>query len=232
MSSVKPIPLFRPNIQLQVPEHYGAILERYKPYSMVADNPGLFCENLLLMDFIGQNVNGDFVECGTWKGGMSCAMMAVGGSSRQYHFFDSFEGLPDAQDIDGPLALQYQLNTDSPLYHDNCRADYDEFLQLIYAQEVPRANIHVYKGWFEQTLLQYPESPIAVLRLDGDWYESTMNCLQHLFAHVVEGGIVVLDDYDAWDGCARATHDFLSQRQLNYRISRTPLSNIAYIQKR
>jgi hypothetical protein len=70
-----------------------------------------------------------------------------------------------------------------------------------------------------------------VLRLDGDWYDSTIACLKQLYQHVVPGGIVILDDCDAWDGCARATHDFLSQHGSRSRIFRTPLTNIAYIQK-
>jgi hypothetical protein len=50
---------------------------------------------------------------------------------------------------------------------------------------------------------------IAVLRLDADWYESTITCLTHLYPHIAPGGIVIIDDYKEWDGCARAVHEFL-----------------------
>jgi hypothetical protein len=71
---------------------------------------------------------------------------------------------------------------------------------------------YLVKGWFDQTL---PKStiydPIAVLRLDGDWYDSTLTCLENLFSRVSTGGLVIIDDYYTWDGCARAVHDFLSR---------------------
>lgn len=225
------IPRFIPKIEMSVPAHYSGIYEKYKRFSMVADNPQLFMENLFLMDFIRRSVEGDFVECGTWKGGMSCGMMSVGGDARNYHFFDSFEGLPEAQEIDGVAALEYQKNTASPLYRDNCAADYQEFLDLVYTQNVPDEHIHVYKGWFSETLASYPGHKISVLRLDGDWYDSTIQCLNALYHHVAPGGIILLDDYDAWDGCARAVHDFLGSNQSRSRIMRTPLMQIAYIQK-
>ena len=74
-------------------------------------------------------------------------------------------------------------------------------------------------GWFHETLTTFtlPE-PIALLRLDADWYDSTMVCLENLFDRVAPGGLVVLDDYFAWDGCSRALHDFLSRRSAAEKI--------------
>ena len=76
------------------------------------------------------------------------------------------------------------------------------------------------RGWFEETLRDFaPPSPIAVLRLDGDWYESTTVALEALFRHVAPDGIVIVDDYYAWDGCSRAVHDFLSRNGLTARLT-------------
>lgn len=77
----------------------------------------------------------------------------------------------------------------------------------------------ILKGWFEKTLpgLRVPEG-IAVLRLDGDWYESTMTCLRQLYPQLNPGALVVVDDYHAFEGCARALHDFLSEGKLGRRI--------------
>jgi O-methyltransferase len=61
--------------------------------------------------------------------------------------------------------------------------------------------------------------PIAILRLDGDWYESTTVALENLFKYVADDGIVVIDDYYAWDGCSRAVHDFLSRHHSSARLS-------------
>jgi O-methyltransferase len=72
---------------------------------------------------------------------------------------------------------------------------------------------------------------IAVLRLDGDWYDSTMLCLEHLFPLVVPGGLMLIDDYYTWDGCARAVHDYLSREQAAERIEKTS-GGVAYIVRR
>jgi O-methyltransferase len=87
------------------------------------------------------------------------------------------------------------------------------------------------KGWFQDTVpkLALPE-PIALLRLDGDWYESTMDCLLGLYDRVAPLGVIVLDDYHFWEGCTRAVHDFLSRRQLVARIRGSP-HGVAYILK-
>ena len=73
--------------------------------------------------------------------------------------------------------------------------------------------------------------PIAVLRLDADWYASTMICLQKFWDHILPNGIVLIDDYYYWDGCALAVHDFLSQRKIANRIRQGPVGGVAYIQK-
>ena len=198
---------------------------------MIANDPRVFYENLMIIDHFATHTGGSLVECGTWRGGMACAMMALAGAGRDYHFYDSFEGLPDAVELDGKSALKYQEDTQSPNYHDYCRASYDEFLELIYKQGVAKNSISVYKGWFEETVSNYSGGPISVLRLDGDWYESTMTCLQALFPFVSFGGVVIIDDYEAWDGCARAVHDYLSSIGSRSRIDRTPLSHVTFIQK-
>lgn len=78
------------------------------------------------------------------------------------------------------------------------------------------------KGWFSDTLPGFvPPGPIGILRLDGDWYESTMTCLEALYDHVAPRGIIVIDDYYTWDGCTRAVHDFLSKRSLSIRIQQS-----------
>lgn len=231
MNPDRPQHRFRPAIQISLPPRYREIFERYKDYSMIAGDPRTFYENLMLVDHFAAHTAGCLVECGTWRGGMACAMMALAGAERDYHFFDSFEGLPDVTEQDGHSAFQYQRDTHSPNYHDNCRADYNEFLNLIHQQDVPAERISVYKGWFDETVGGYSGGPISVLRLDGDWYKSTMTCLQTLFPLVSFGGVVIIDDYEAWDGCARAVHDYLSSTNSRSRIDRTPLSHVTFIQK-
>ena len=91
-------------------------------------------------------------------------------------------------------------------------------------------SFHLVKGWFSDTLPAFnPPDSIALLRLDGDWYDSTMTCLDSLFDKVAPSGLILLDDYYAWDGCSRALHDFLSRRSAPERIR--SLGNICYLRK-
>lgn len=175
-----------------------------------------YLDNLLLAERVA-HLAGCVVECGVWRGGMSAGLARVLGPKRTYFLFDSFEGLPPAKEIDGEAAVRWQQDTTSPMFHDNCtaRADFAARAMKLAGVDSP----HLIKGWFDQTLPSFtPPEPICLLRLDGDWYESTMVCLEALFDYVVPGGLVVLDDYYAWDGCSRALHDFLSRRSATERI--------------
>ena len=176
----------------------------------------IFVGNLFLSDNI-RHIEGSIVECGVWRGGMSAAMAEFLGPDRKYYLFDSFEGLPSAKEIDGENALAWQKNTSSPTYFDNCKAE------IKYAEEcmsMSKSKIYeIRKGWFSETLPAFPyNESIALLRLDGDWYESTMDCLKNLYPKVNKGGLIIIDDYYAWDGCCRAIHDFLSENNLCERI--------------
>ncbi len=191
-----------------------SVYELLKEFTMI--QPRVFVENLTLAELV-REVPGCVVECGVWRGGMSAGMGKVLGPGRDYFLFDSFEGLPPAREIDGQAALEWQSAKDGPAYYDNCAAE------TKYAEKAMRQagikSFHLKKGWFEQTLPGFkPPAPIALLRLDGDWYDSTMVCLSHLFDFVTPGGLIILDDYYTWDGCSRALHDFLSRRSAAERI--------------
>jgi O-methyltransferase len=89
----------------------------------------------------------------------------------------------------------------------------------------------IVKGWFAQTLSRTAiDERIAILRMDGDWYDSTLCILENLFHQVVPGGCVIVDDYHCWDGCARAVHDFLSREKRPERI-RTFNDRVAFMVK-
>jgi O-methyltransferase len=176
-----------------------------------------FLRNMQIVDE-RRHVKGCVVECGVWRGGMSAGMAEVLGPDREYFLFDSFEGLPPATEPDGEVAKNWQQDTQSATYFDNCRAPIAFAERAMKLSGVPKYKL--VKGWFENTLPQFvPPGPIAILRLDGDWYESTMSALEALFKHMARDGIVILDDYYAWDGCSRAVHDFLSRHQSTARLT-------------
>lgn len=201
------------------------VYRRYRDFTM--NTPSIFARNLALCAVKAPAI-GCIVECGVWRGGMSAGMADVL-PGRLHLLFDSFEGLPPAQDIDGENAISWQNNTSAPSYFDNCRAERS------YAERAMRMSaakrFELVEGWFSDTLAKFtPEEPIAVLRLDGDWYESTLQCLTALYPHVVSGGLIIIDDYFTWDGCSRAVHDYLSRTQAPERIEGG--DNLCFIIKR
>jgi O-methyltransferase len=189
----------------------------------------------------GGGVPGVIVECGVWKGGASLAALlaqrhAFGRVERSVYLLDSFEGLPPVKEKDGPLAADWQRGEDAERFLDNCRAAEEEVRRVLAVHDFGAEEAIIVKGWFADTVGTVvgacSESGIAILRLDGDWYDSTTECLEALEPLVAEGGTIIIDDYYAWDGCARAVHDYLSRNDLPYRIKSLYGNFGAYMVKR
>jgi hypothetical protein len=201
------------------------VLRRFRDLTMIP--PDAYVDNLRLAKRI-RDIDGCVIECGVWRGGMSAGLAMVLGQHREYFLFDSFEGLPPAQEIDGPAAFEWQRNMSAPDYYDNCSAPVEFATNAM--RRAGATSFHLVKGWFRETLPRFqPPSPIALLHLDADWYESTIVCLDHLFDRVAPGGLIVVDDYYTWDGCSRAVHDFLSRRSAIERIRN--FRSICYLEK-
>jgi len=186
---------------------FRAIYRKYRAYTQIHE--AKYVENLDLCASF-EAVRGCVVECGVWRGGMSAGMADVLGAHRQYFLFDSFEGMPPAsEDLDGTAAIAWQSNTTGPIYRNNNIAPQEEAET---AMKLSAATSYsLIKGWFNETTPHFkPPSEIAVLRLDGDWYESTKVCLENLYRYVAPSGIVIIDDYYNWDGCARAVNEFVA----------------------
>jgi O-methyltransferase len=222
----KTLKSIRKSLQLRKEhENYQKLYKKYREFTMIPEPT--FCDNLdIAMKF--EKVKGAVVECGVWRGGMTAAMAQILGNEREYFLYDSFEGLPEAKEIDGHTAISWQKNTDSKIYYNNCTAE------IKFAEQAMKLSgagkYHMVKGWFNKTLPEFGPQPIAILRLDGDWYDSTMECLDNLYKHVALGGVIIVDDYYTWDGCAKAIHDYLSKNKLADRIYRSD-KGVCYIIK-
>jgi O-methyltransferase len=196
----------------------ASLVEDVRPYTMVSED-SLLSLAAQVTACLAENVPGDFVECGTWRGGASFLMAKLLDNAKAYDrqvwMFDSFEGLPPPTDVDGDKAEQYSRG-ETDRYFDNCSASIEDVQGTIAKLNIKRA-IPV-KGWFNETLPRYGPTigQIALLRLDGDWYESIKICLDELYRFVAPGGYIVFDDYTYWDGCAMAVHEFLA-------VTRPPL---------
>jgi hypothetical protein len=170
----------------------------------------------LSQQVLHDDIPGAFVECGVWKGGSSAVMgLAIrhARQNRDLHLFDSFEGLPEPTEKDGAEAKEYSGGRASGTLTsvNQCKAGLEgvrTFLLDLLKFDPARTHFHV--GWFQNTLpvIAPKLGPIALLRLDGDWYESTRLCLDHLYPLLSPGGVVILDDYNTWSGCRKATDEY------------------------
>lgn len=167
----------------------------------------------LAEEVISKGVPGDFIETGVWRGGACILMRAVlrayAVTNRKVWVADSFQGVPP------PNHMQYPADTGS---------DYHSFEELAIGEDVVRRNFEKYglldeqvvflKGWFKDTLVQAPIERLALLRLDGDLYESTIVALDSLYDKLSPGGYVIVDDYHVVPGCRKAIGDFRDRRRI------------------
>lgn len=166
---------------------------------------------------IADGVPGDFIETGVWRGGASIMMRAVcaayGNTDRTVYCADSFEGLPP------PNPTEYPADTNDQ------HVTYDE---LAVSVEQVRANFASYgllddqvaflKGWFKDTLPPL-SNPFALIRLDGDMYESTIQAIEVLYPLLSPGGYVIVDDFGAVEGCRQAIADYRNTHGIDAEIS-------------
>ncbi len=156
-----------------------------------------------------QAIPGDVVECGTARGG-SAGLMGLAlrrwGAARRLWVMDTFEGLPppSADDPDYDIAKQFV---------GECLGTLEEVLGLFQRLGIADRTTCI-KGLFQDTVPNAPMERIAVLHLDGDWYESVKVCLDHLYDRVAPGGVIQIDDYGHWAGGRKATDEFLRDRDI------------------
>lgn len=192
------------------------ILARLDIYATMAcsTKQGIQHTYLAALDLVKRGIPGDFVECGVAYGAQICAMAeATRGTPRTFHLFDSFCGIPMAgiNDHDQPGIGKHVVDPNLPieqrLVSSGISASSVENVQNNLAKFNFDAEFIYHKGWFQDTVAVAPVGPIALLRLDGDLYESTKVCLENLFFRIVPGGCLILDDYPL-PGSRKALDEF------------------------
>ncbi len=163
-----------------------------------------------LEDILRNDVPGDLIETGAWRGGATMLMRAVlkryGVTDRTVWVADSFEGLPK------PNVAKYGADAGGDLSHHEVLKVSLEQVQANFARfGLLDDQVRFLKGWFCDTLPGAPIEKLALLRLDGDLYESTIDALDALYHRVSPGGYVIVDDYHTWHACRKAVIDFRNQ---------------------
>jgi O-methyltransferase len=169
---------------------------------------------------IGDEIPGDFIETGVWRGGACIYMRSIlkilGITDRKIWVADSFEGLPKPES-----EPDRYLNQDlGDLHH--------TYKELSVSLEQVKENFSKYnlldeqvvflKGWFKDTLPTAPIEKIALLRLDGDMYSSTMDALLALGHKVSKGGYIIVDDFGVIEGCRKAIHEYRKSNRITSQI--------------
>ena len=192
-------------------------------------------ENLYNQCIKFNNTSYSFVECGVGKGGCLSLMKFTSGKNNKIFGFDSFEGMPDITDEDlGDYNKSCPLK-DYGKVGDNISGGintvYDTFNKLNLDME----NVMLVKGFFKDTL-EIQENidklgEICILRLDGDWYDSTKICLEKLYDKVIDGGIIIIDDYGHFIGAKKATDEFRKTRGIISTLIQTDYTEYYWVKK-
>jgi hypothetical protein len=198
-----------------------AIVERALPYTMTGH-----ARLAALLDgvryCIRRDVPGAFAECGVWRGGSVLAMILtlqeLGVSDRDIHLYDTFEGMTAPTEADTsalhPPALETWRETDGRPYQelfDPKVFDEGSVREILSSTGYPAERLHFVRGPVEETLPDRAPAQLALLRLDTDWYESTLHELVHLYPRLEDGGVLIIDDYGHWEGARRAVDEYFAE---------------------
>lgn len=183
----------------------GRVWPRYA-FTMIGkkrlDNLQYCCETV-----IKEGIDGDFIETGVWRGGACILMRAILKSydigERNVWVADSFQGLPPPDPEKYPFDRSDRHHTYKELRVtvEDVRRNFERF-------DLLDGQVSFLRGWFKETLPTAPIDKLAVCRLDGDMYESTMDALGALYQRLSPGGFLIVDDYGAVEGCRQAVMDF------------------------
>ncbi|HEV2714697.1 MAG TPA: TylF/MycF family methyltransferase [Terriglobales bacterium] len=168
-------------------------------------------------DVIRKRIPGDLIETGVWRGGASIFMRAIlkvhDVTDRCVWVADSFQGLPP------PNPRQYPADKgDRHHLDDTLRIDVEEVRSNFEKYGLLDEQVRFLKGWFSETLPKAPIKHLAVIRLDGDMYESTMDAMMALYPKLSPGGYLIVDDYGYLPACRQAISDYRERNQIRDKI--------------
>jgi hypothetical protein len=167
---------------------------------------------------VANDIPGDIVECGVWKGG---SMMAVARTLmarravRKLHLFDTFEGMPPPAEVDkdfkGVPAAIYLQSEDKRTSWIWAYSPLEEVQRNLRSTGYDESQITFTQGKVEDTIPARAPQQISLLRLDTDWYESTWHELVHLYPRLSVGGALIVDDYGHWQGVRKAVDQYIDE---------------------
>jgi O-methyltransferase len=179
------------------------IVEFVRPYTMTSpERIRAMCN--AVRHVCRESLPGDIVECGVWRGGsmMAAALTLIEeGELRTLRLFDTFSGMTAPGEKDGDT---------NDLQSGALAVGVEEVSRNLSLTGYPRDHIRMVAGPVEETLPSQEPNQIAVLRLDTDWYASTLHELRHLYPRLSVGGVLIVDDYGHWRGARQAVDEYFA----------------------
>lgn len=204
------------------------VIQKVKPYTLTP--PERISETIQATKYIiRNNISGALVECGVWMGGNILAIIETlkecNINNRDIYLYDTFNGMsePTLSDVsyDGQFANKLMENLSSEW----CKCPLEAVTKLIVDTGYPKKRIHYVQGKVEETIPQTVPDKIALLRLDTDWYESTIHELTFLYPILVTHGALIIDDYGHWKGARKAVDEYFGSLAFAPFLGRTDYSS-------
>lgn len=201
-------------------EEYAEFLDLYefcKPYTMTSVER-MYALYKGVEYVVKNNIPGDFVECGVWKGGSSMliakTLQKFGITDRNIWMYDTYEGMVEPGEEDKDTTGEKAHDTWTKLKKEDksgwCVSSIEEVKNNLKTTNYPNQLLHFVQGMVEDTIPNVmPKGNLALLRLDTDWYESTKHELEHMYPLLVSKGIFIIDDYGHWVGAKKALDEYL-----------------------
>jgi O-methyltransferase len=200
-----------------------AIVEQVFPFTMTGV-PRLLALVDAVRHCVRREIPGAFAECGVWRGGSVLAMLLtlkeMGVDDRDVYLYDTFEGMTEPTEHDTSPFHRAAVEEWQEAKSERVRLYGELFDPAVFNQDLvretllrsgyPESRLHLVKGPVEETMPGVLPDGLALLRLDTDWYESTLHELRHLYPLLSRGGILIVDDYGHWEGCRRAVDEYFA----------------------
>ncbi len=214
-------------IPYDIEDDFLQLYYKCKKYT-VSTIGSLYSHYKAIIFIVKNNIPGDIVECGVWKGGsmMLCALtlLSLGVNDRKLYLYDTYEGMskPTQYDIRGfdDLKAVYEWDRMRKCGEKWHFEPLENVKKNVNSTQYPKENIFFIKGKVENTIPSVIPERIAFIKLDTDWYESTYHELGYLYPKLAKDGILMVDDYGYWKGSRKAVDQFMEENKIKIFLSR------------
>lgn len=208
-------------------EEFIELKNKCIPYTMTTVD-SLYYTYMSTKYVIENNIPGDFIECGVWRGGntmmVALTLMKLKNTDKKIYLYDTFEGMskPTEKDItykNEDAKIEWSKSQKEDI-NEWCFSSLDEVRKNLSTTGYPENKLIFVKGKVEDTLKETLPEQISVLRLDTDWYESTYQELVNLYPLLVKKGFLIVDDYGYWKGAREAVEQYFKEKDIKIFMNR------------